>query len=202
MSNCASPPGTLRISSRCLKKLFSASTFPGPPDDESYQPTCVFLLIFSPDDPHILAIQKSDRDGYPWRNQIALPGGHMDQHDPSALDAAFRELDEELGIPRDQVTVIGSMGHFQTIHHKDIQVFVGLWDGKGPVRYDTEEISRVLDIPVKDLIRLHVHDIHGGPQGISYPFRDVVIWGVTAKILSYFIELIYPKIDGPVKSQH
>lgn len=200
MSNVITFNNDIKITSRCLKDIFSSATFPGAPDDPEYQPTCVFLLLFDPGRPRILAIQKSDRYGYPWRNQIALPGGHRDQDDPSAMDTAFRELDEELGIPRNQVDLIGSMGHFQTIHHKDIEVFVGMWDGRGPVRYDAEEISRVLVIPLKKLIRLHMSSVSSGnPSGseaITYPFKDVVIWGVTAKILYHFIELIYPKVTS------
>ena len=87
--------------------------------------TSVFLLIYHRQRvPYILAILKADTPGYAWRNQVALPGGHIDETDNTPLDAAFRELEEEIGILKCQVAFIGSLGHFQTIQQKDIEVFV------------------------------------------------------------------------------
>lgn len=158
------------------------------------------MLLFERHELNILAIQKSDSDGYPWRNQIAFPGGHIDKHDASPLAAAFRELKEELNISRNQVEFMGSLGHFQTVTKpRDIEVFVGWWNGKGPVRCDTIEISRVLEIPLKKVVQTHeAHDYHGrqlGVKELTYPFLDVTIWGASARILHYFIELIYPWLE-------
>ncbi|MDM8541746.1 CoA pyrophosphatase [Desulfococcaceae bacterium HSG9] len=160
-----------------------------------YQPTCVFLLIFNKPDPYLLAILKADTEGYPWRNQVALPGGHIDTNDASPTDAAFRELKEELNIPKEQVELIGSMGHFQTINNRDIEVFIGLWNGLGPVRYETREIARVLEIPLQVLANIHrtkhYHAQRNDLQQFNYPIDDLTIWGATARILHYFIELWY-----------
>jgi len=188
-----------QIDSACLKKIIRNAKLPQPPADSAYQPTCVFMLLFGEDEPRILAIQKSDNEGYPWRNQVALPGGHVELKDAGPVDAAYRELEEELNITRNQVDFIGSMGHFQTINHKDIQVFIGLWNQEGPVRFDTDEIARVLDVPLKALVKTHImagfHGISPPTDALEYPLKDVVIWGVTARILHHFIELLYPFID-------
>jgi 8-oxo-dGTP pyrophosphatase MutT (NUDIX family) len=156
----------------------------------------VFLLLYNKDEPYFLAIQKSDNDGYPWRNQVALPGGHIEKYDASPVDAAYREVQEEVNIPRSQIELIGSIGHYQTINDRDIQVFVGLWNGQGPVRYESAEISRVLEIPVRTILQTHIsnhyHDRIPDVSELTYPFQDVVIWGVTARILHQFIELTFP----------
>jgi len=95
---------------------------------------------------------------------------------------------------------VGSLGHFQTINHKDIQVFVGLWNGNGIIRHSPDEISRTLEIPLETLINIHVAQGYHGrvPDVFSllYPFQDVTIWGVTAKILHHFIEILYPHLAG------
>lgn len=187
------------IDSDCLKQIIGNAQRPAPPADVAFQPTCVFLLLFGRQDPRILAIQKADTEGYPWRNQVALPGGHVEHTDSSPIAAAYRELEEELEITRDQVELIGSMGHFQTINHKDIEVFIGLWSGEGPVRFDPDEIARVLEIPLKEIIKTHItagfHNHIPPTDALEYPLKDVVIWGVTARILHYFMELLYPHID-------
>ena len=179
----------------CLKTIMDAAEHPGPPASNIYQPTSVFLLVFDDQKPHILAIQKADTEGYPWRNQVALPGGIVDPDDRTAQDACFRELKEELGISRDQVAPTGSIGHFQTIKDHDIEAFSGFWDRRGPIVSKTVEISRVLEIPVSDLMDIHIaRQFHGWIPDIfdlQYPVQDVTIWGVTARIIHHFLEMIY-----------
>ena len=169
--------------------------------DGSFQSATVFLLLFDFIEPHVLAIQKTDTEGYPWRNQVALPGGHVDESDPTALEAAYRELQEEVNIGRSQIEFIGSIGHFQTINDRDIQVFVGWWKEQGDIRFDSMEISRILKIPIRKLGDIHIekkyHDRIPDVNELVYPYQDVVIWGVTARILHHFIEILHPLIvDG------
>ena len=144
----------------------------------------------------MLAVQKSDTEGYPWRNQVALPGGHVDDTDPTALEAAYRELKEEVNIDRSQVDFFGSIGHFQTINHRDIQVFVGWWNEVSKIRFDSMEISRILKIPIRKLADTHIKKKYQGRipdvKELVYPYRDVVVWGVTARILHHFIEILDP----------
>jgi 8-oxo-dGTP pyrophosphatase MutT (NUDIX family) len=46
--------------------------------------------------------------------EIAFPGGKRDDGDVDLRDTALRELEEELGISRDQVRVLGAMGPVPT----------------------------------------------------------------------------------------
>ena len=189
------PQGAPPVSLSRVKQRVSRAPGPPRPPAEDFQSTCVFMLLFNATDPQVLFVQKADTEGYPWRNQVALPGGHVDATDKNARQAAFRELREELNIPREQVEYVGSIGHFQTINAKDIEVFVGLWDQRGPLRHDPAEIARVLPVPLHLLAAMHATSGFKGRsdltvQDLVYPFQDVVIWGVTAKILHYFLELI------------
>jgi peroxisomal coenzyme A diphosphatase NUDT7 len=180
-----------------LTRLLSAAEIQAAEITNPGDCTSVFLLLYNKNGtPYILAILKADTPGYAWRNQVALPGGHVDESDPSPLEAAYRELYEELGISRHQVDFIGSMGHFQTIQNKDIEVFVGIWDGRMEnVTYDLREISQVLELPVDSLLKTHLSGhFHGRIPDIFellYPVNDdLVVWGVTARILHYFFELL------------
>ncbi|MBU4010699.1 MAG: CoA pyrophosphatase [Proteobacteria bacterium] len=167
----------------------------GLPPVLSYDSTCVFLLLFKKNSElNILAIQKTDNEGYPWRNQVAFPGGHVEKEDVSFVEAAYRELEEELNIRKDQVELIGPLGHFQTIKHKDIKVYIGIWKKIKNIRFDPAEISRVLEIPLNTLIKTHIDSEYYGRlpdiHELIYPLDDVEIWGVTARILHHLIELI------------
>jgi len=193
--------GSETIDYSILREIISISNPGGTSAGHCSKLACVFLLLFDRPDPHILAIQKSDTQGYPWRNQVALPGGHLERTDPSSVAAAFRELEEELNISRDQVVFIGSIGHFQTLTKpRDIEAFIGLWNGLGPLRYDTTEISRILQIPLKALIQVHqdrnYHEVGPDIRELEYPFENLIIWGATAHIIYRFIELAYPLFEN------
>lgn len=180
-----------------IKNIIINADRPGVPAGLSYDQTCVFMLLFDKDgELNVLAVQKTDNEGYPWRNQVAFPGGHIDKEDVSPVEAAYRELEEEVSIRKEQVELIGSLGHFQTINSKDIKVFTGIWQTRGAVRFEPAEISRVLEIPLNKLVKIHVDSkFHGRIPDVMellYPLDDVIIWGVTARILHHFIELILP----------
>lgn len=190
-----------------LTKLLRAADTPSAETTSPRDCTSVFLLLYNKTDvPFILAILKANTPGYAWSNQVALPGGHVDETDPSPLEAAYREIEEELCIYRHQVKFVGSMGHFQTIQHKDIEVFVGIWDGRmESVTYDPREISKVLELPVDQFLKSHLSNhFHGRIPGVMelfYPFNDVVVWGVTARIFHYFFELLLTQPDNSIVSR-
>jgi len=195
------PEGPRGINVARLKGIIRTAEAPGPPPEALfYKPACVFLLLYDLEEPHILAVQKADSEGYPWRNQVALPGGHLEEDDPNPLEAAFRELEEEVDIGRDRVELIGSLGHFQTINNRDIEVFAGFWNGRGSVRHDPAEISRIIEIPLRSLVQTHIaRNYQGripGVEELRYPVDGAVIWGVTARILHHFIEMMYPLLGN------
>jgi peroxisomal coenzyme A diphosphatase NUDT7 len=182
----------------CIYQIRSAldrAVHPSPPDPERFESTAVIaLLLCHAKSMDLLFIQKADVAGYPWRNQMAFPGGHVDKTDAGPLETALRELQEELCIHPENVAVLGSIGHFQTINNKDIQAFAGIWNQQETIRSDAAEISRVFQIPVAHLLALHREKGYAGQRPnvmeLTYPFEDVVIWGVTAKIVHHLLEVL------------
>ncbi len=165
-----------------------------PPD---YERDAVCLLLADRTDTRLWAIQKTDSEGYHWRDQVALPGGRIDPTDVDATDAALRELHEELGIERSAVEVLGELGHFQTATSKnDLQVIVGRWMRPAEVHADSREVARVLEIPLTQLFDLHQTcgfrslPVPSIGDALVYPVANADIWGVTARILHHFLELL------------
>ncbi len=129
---------------------------------------------------------------------MAFPGGIQDTKDPSPLASALREVQEELSIVPDQVEVIGPLGDYLTINTTIIQAFCGIWTKNTPIDFDSSEISRVMDIPLHTLAAWHekqnYHTTRPDVMELTYPFEEVTIWGVTAKIVFHLLEiLIHPQ---------
>jgi 8-oxo-dGTP pyrophosphatase MutT (NUDIX family) len=178
-----------------IQAAVAQADHPRAPDPDLFRATSV-MALFTPENlPGLIFIQKADREGYPWRNQMAFPGGHVDEADASPRAAALRELEEEMGIRPGNVAVFGSIGHFQTLNNRDIQAFTGLWNQSDTICFDRQEISRVFTIPFSDLVTTHCNKGYAGKtpsiMELTYPYQDVVIWGVTAKILHHLIEIVY-----------
>lgn len=161
---------------------------------DSVRSACVFLLFSKREELYTTVILKADNEGYPWANQIALPGGHIDPGDKDATAAAYRELKEELNISGSHVEFIGSMGHFLTINNTQIEVFTGVWDEVETIRFDEREIAKVFTVPVRIFVETHLENNFSGRvpgwDELLYPVEDAVMWGATAKIFHYLIELI------------
>ncbi|MBS3809427.1 MAG: CoA pyrophosphatase [Desulfobacterales bacterium] len=180
---------------RLEQKLEQAPAMRIPLQDRSFMASVIMLLFEKSGEPYILAVLKTDTHGYPWRNQVALPGGHMEKNDVTPLDTALRELEEELCITPDHLHVTGSMGHFPTIRQTVIECFVALWDGDtNRLKYDPTEISRIIEVPVNTLRYLHESAGFSGripdTAELTYPYDNVVIWGVTARMIHFLLEHI------------
>ncbi|MCW7752525.1 CoA pyrophosphatase [Desulfobotulus sp. H1] len=167
---------------------------PAPPAQRTRPAAVSFLITPGEKENRLLAIQKAAHPGYTWAGQVALPGGHVDPEDQSPTHTALRELKEELAIPADQVTIIGSMGHFMTLNNVCIEVLAGWWNGSGPIHPDPSEISRVLDISLTHLMEIHLEKGFAGREPdwteLRYPLDDAVIWGATARIIHHFMECL------------
>ncbi|MBF0199834.1 MAG: CoA pyrophosphatase [Desulfamplus sp.] len=186
-----------------LKNAVQRFDHPPEPDSRLFRPTSVIALFAkgdSPDSPCLIFIEKADIPGYPWRNQMAFPGGNCDPEDPSREATALRELDEEMRIAPRDVELIGSIGHFQTINNKDIEAFLGIWKEMGDILFDPCEISRVFMIPLSHLMAVHKQKNFmrrkPGIYELVYPYEDVVIWGVTAKIVHHLLEILISEISS------
>jgi peroxisomal coenzyme A diphosphatase NUDT7 len=153
------------------------SPHPGPPAENLFDSTSVMALFSLTEEIRLLFIQKADKKGYPWANQMAFPGGHRDKNDVSTKDTALRELSEEMGIRRENVEVIGSLGHFQTINSKDIEAFIGIWNQKDVIHHDPGEIARIFQIPLKYLMDLHkekgFHEMLPNVMQLTYPYEEL-----------------------------
>lgn len=157
----------------------------------------VCLPLFDRTETFLLAIRKTDTAGYHWRNQIALPGGFVDATDPSATDTALRELNEELGIPPSDLEVLGELGEFRTATSDAlVAVTVGRWRCGHPLSPENSEVAQVLEIRLRDLVTDHLAGRCHGKTSVErgpdpcYLTSGGRIWGLTARILDGFLELI------------
>ncbi|MDZ4077292.1 MULTISPECIES: CoA pyrophosphatase [Hydrocarboniphaga] len=123
------------------------------------------------------------------KGQIAFPGGRRDAADVSAVDNALREADEEIGLKREHVEIIGYLDDYPTGSLYRVTPVVGVVRELPELRLDAVEVAEAFEVPLSLLLdpsnyasKTFVRD------GIELPFFEVrygeyAIWGATAGML-------------------
>lgn len=125
--------------------------------------------------------------------QISLPGGRMEVWDMSAVAAALRESEEEIGLEPDRVEVLGSLRAYDTVTGFRVYPIVG-WVAEAPAtwRPDPSEVTEVFEVPLDFLLEPANHRrdsyLRNGERRHFFvlPYEDRYIWGATAGILVNF----------------
>ncbi len=194
------------ISFDIIRKVVKESSHPVSPVNGSFTLASVLALFSFEKEPVLHFIKKADDARYAWSGQMAFPGGHSEPEDTSRQNTALRELEEEMGINKNNVEMLGSIGHFPTIHNREIETFVGIWNKKDEIVFDSSEISRVIPIPLSYLVTHHIkmgfNVEKPDTYHLTYPFKDIVIWGATAKMIFHFIQILLPAIKNSLGKFH
>lgn len=128
--------------------------------------------------------------------QISFPGGRIEEVDPDALAAALRETEEEIGLPRERVSVIGRLDTYVTGTGFEIAPFVGVVDPPVPISIDPFEVAEAFEVPLAFILDRRNHqriEREVGAHNRSYfvlPYQGRNIWGATAGILVNLAEVL------------
>ena len=173
----------------------------------------VLPLVKKVDGIHILFEERA----YTLKRQpgdICFPGGRVDPEDVNEQHTAFRETIEELGVKREDIGDLYSLDYIVTPFGTIIYPFVGFIDNLHEVKINKSEVESIFTVPLSFFINHspEMYDVKytaepeenfpidlivGGkdyqwqPRKVSeyfYLYEDRVIWGLTAKILTHFID--------------
>jgi 8-oxo-dGTP pyrophosphatase MutT (NUDIX family) len=143
------------------------------------------------------------------RGQISFPGGRIEEEDGSPLETALREADEEIGLSRKDVTVLGQMDDARTVSSNYIvHPFVGLIPYPYDFKTSVREVKKILEVPFEvflsgDSAGESSPVVYEGVtyQTLAYRYRGEVIWGATARIMQNLVDLVKIKLDLPVENR-
>ena len=161
---------------------------------EHLRPSAVLLPLFTLDnEPHMLFTRRTD-DVKHHQGEISFPGGAWEPVDTDLVATALREAEEEIGLKTKDVTILGRLDDFESIHGYHVVPYVGCFDA--PYRYeaDPREIDEIIEVPLKrlrDPSIFRVEDwVHRGRQipVCFYTVDEHEIWGLTADILRQFLD--------------
>ena len=132
--------------------------------------------------------------------EVSFPGGRQDEGEPDLLATALREAEEEIGLPRHAVEIVGALRPTPTIATGyAIYPFVGVIEPGMTWTLSAREVERVLELPLQELKQGYKRRrlIRRGIPILtdSYTVDDHLIWGATARILSDLLDRIEPLLE-------
>ena len=155
----------------------------------AFKPSAVLVPILIDREPSRVLLTRRSENLRQHKGQISFPGGRRDDTDVSYADAALREANEEVGIPRDAVEVIGYLEDMPTLSGFRITPVIGLVHRAFDARPHAAEVSEVIEVPLDEILfgdRFERRPLER--FGVTFPtheldYRGARIWGATAAIL-------------------
>jgi 8-oxo-dGTP pyrophosphatase MutT (NUDIX family) len=128
--------------------------------------------------------------------QISLPGGRVEDEDTDVVACALREANEEIGIDRSQVRVLGQLSPLYIgASNNTVYPVVG-WSCELPTfETDEREVAQLIEVPLRSLqdpdnVHQEQRNLRGRSALVPYfQVCDQIIWGATAMILGELLAL-------------
>ncbi len=172
---------------------------------EGLRDSAVMVLLHERDGAEHVIFQVRSRSLALHSGEIGFPGGTRHAQDGTLLDTALREVEEEIGVPRDHVEVFGQLDDALTFSSSyRIRPYAGALSlGPREFALDASEVHELLSIPLDFLRSSEARGWYPVDRGgvteatPAFIYGEYVIWGATARMLERFLALI----DAPDRTE-
>ena len=190
-----------------IKEVLSTRTPRSIPNgNASYLEAAVLIPFFENDGEYkLLFTKRTDRVEH-HKGQISFPGGAVDEEDATFEETALREANEEIGLLRNDVKILGQIDDTLTVVSRFIiHPFVGLIPHPYDFKINSKEVKRLIKAPFNLFLEDSSMDKMDSVEfeGATYPtpayeYNGDLIWGATARIMENFLDILGEKLNLPI----
>ena len=173
---------------------------PPPPPTDAREAGVLALLFPKEKTWHLTLILRqnnnpNDRHG----GQVSFPGGKRDQTDADLQATALREAEEEVGIDRNSINILGALSElYIPVSNFKVQPYVGFVDSTPQFVPQPSEVQAILEVPFLHFLdnnTRRVKDLKLYPQltlrDVPYfAVADQTVWGATAMMISELVAVL------------
>jgi 8-oxo-dGTP pyrophosphatase MutT (NUDIX family) len=188
MSLAASLREALERGRRASPELLAGDVLDEEAIGRGITPAAVLVAIVDRPDPTvILTLRPETMRKHP--GQISFPGGRIDPGDDGPVAAALREAEEEIGLPRSAVEIIGIADRYRTITGFEVTPVVGIVPPDLPLRPHPGEVAALFEAPLHYLLDPAHQQVRSamwrGQERHYYEidYQGRRIWGATAAMI-------------------
>ncbi|OGO18205.1 MAG: hypothetical protein A2Z15_07275 [Chloroflexi bacterium RBG_16_50_11] len=164
--------------------------------------SAVLIPIYQKDGQYYIVFIKRTMMVKEHKGQISFPGGGRDKEDKTLRDTALREAEEEIGLRKEDVNVIGELDdELTTTSNFIVTPFIASIPYPYRFTINKEEVAQVISVPIvalldKDCLQPDIEVLNGKKvKSFAYYYNGTRIWGATARILNKLLNII-TKITG------
>lgn len=155
-----------------------------------------------------------------WQpGDICFPGGRREEEDVDLAATACREMEEEMGLTKEDYTLLGPLNYFYTYIGPMLFPYVGIIHHPEKIKISTDEVGEIFTVPLTKLMELEPvkgsivlaakpgdnfpYDVFPGYEPdwkvrktydlYCYCYEERKIWGMTARVLKDFLKKISAK---------
>jgi 8-oxo-dGTP pyrophosphatase MutT (NUDIX family) len=161
------------------------------------------LMLFYPQNGELyVLLTKRTEDVEHHKGQISFPGGSLDESDRDLIATALRESEEEIGLPREVVRIMGLFDEYETPSGFAVTPVVAFAERVPPLTLHAAEVAEILEVPLtlftdRKNERVEQRSPFGVPLDVYfYRFGEHEIWGATAAILRSFLLSLRQSLEG------
>jgi 8-oxo-dGTP pyrophosphatase MutT (NUDIX family) len=167
-------------------------------EGQAHTPAAVLVAVVDRPEPSVILTLRTDTVSK-HAGQVAFPGGRIDPQDADAVAAALREAEEEIGLPRQRVEVIGESDRYRTITGFEVTPVIGVVPQDLELVPHPREVAAIFEVPLRHLLDPRhqlVRTVEWRGRERTYfeiEWKDHRIWGATAAMivnLSRRLELV------------
>lgn len=161
-------------------------------------PAAVLVAVIDRPDPGVILTLRPETMRR-HAGQVSFPGGRIDPGDHDAIAAALREAEEEIGLPRGEVEVLGTADVYRTVTGFEVTPVVGIVPPGLTLVPHPGEVAAVFEAPLHYLLDPAHQQVRTAEwRGKMRTYYEIEwegqrIWGATAAMivnLSRRLELI------------
>ena len=158
-------------------------------------PSAVLILLFKEKNIYKYYLTLRSNNVGKHKGQISLPGGSQEKNE-SLESTALRETEEEIGIDKDTIYIIGKLTKlYVPVSNFCIYPFVGWTNNIARIK-PSDEVEKIFNVPLSDLLNKNNEKhkqktLNNKLTKVPYfNLRNNEVWGATAMILSEFKKIL------------